>query len=310
MAVDYRHGISVLQLVVYLPTIFIAIWLAFRHGFGKSSGWIFFGIFALLRVIGSCCSLATISNPSVGLFVATVVCSSVGLSPLFIGCTGVISRANDSINRKTMNPINPLFFKVVGIITLVALILCILGATADTSSLAALTQIDSKTKIGIILFAVAWVGMCLLLFLISFRYNDLESGEHRLVLAVGLSLPILLVRLIYSILVVFAQNSDFNQISGNVTVYLVMSVLEEMAVVFICLGVGMTLEVRPKPVDIEGERMYPYESTPLPGNGKYDEGAQNMPLQTGRRRQRRQRRGGPITQLVGLAVDAISAQRR
>jgi hypothetical protein len=90
---DYRHGIQILELGVYLPFFFAALLLCFRHGFGRSSGWLFFAIFSLLRVVGACLSLATLNNNSTGLYVGWAICSSVGLSPLTLGLIGLLSRA-------------------------------------------------------------------------------------------------------------------------------------------------------------------------------------------------------------------------
>ncbi|KAL1963578.1 hypothetical protein VTN77DRAFT_8023 [Rasamsonia byssochlamydoides] len=311
MAVSYRQGLSILELIVYIPTFFMALWMAFRHGFGRSSGWIFFVIFSLLRVIGSCCYLATISNPrSINLYITWAVCNSIGLSPLTLGCIGLLSRVNDSIKRKTGNPINPILFRFGGLITLVGLILSIIGQTQSSDPTQGLLNV--KTKIGVIVFVVAWVGLCILLLLVGSRYHNIEEGEHRLLLAVGLSIPLLLVRLIYSLLVAFAQNPSFNMVTGNVTITLVMDVLEEILIVLICLGIGLTLSVRPSVADVglqpsiqSGERNQHPQDAP----GKYQ--GQNVPnMPNPERRQRRRRQGGPITQLVGMVIDEINARRQ
>jgi len=321
MAVDYRHGVSILQLVVFVPTIFVALWMTYRHGFQRSAGWIFFVIFSLIRSIGACCSLVTLSNDSVNVYVAWIVCNSVGLSPLLLGCLGVLSRANDSIKRKTMNNIHPMIFRIVGLLTILALILSIVGLTSNTSSLADLSQINAKTKVGIIIFVVSWVGLCFLMFLVSIRYRSIEDREHRLLLAVGISIPLLLIRLVYSLLVVFANNPDFKTVSGNVTAQLVMSVIEEIVIVYICLGVGLTLSVRP-PVDTEAVATgYATDYVPMarqPESNNHQQGypAQSNPAQSNSapyrepRRPRRARRGGPIRQLVGFAKDEIAARSR
>lgn len=94
MTLNYRHGLSILQLIVYTPSLFVAIWVAFRHGFKRSSGWIFYVIFCLARVIGAACYLATISSPTnTNLYIAWAVCSSLGLSPLLQASVGLLSRA-------------------------------------------------------------------------------------------------------------------------------------------------------------------------------------------------------------------------
>ncbi|KAL1979277.1 hypothetical protein VTN96DRAFT_6318 [Rasamsonia emersonii] len=312
MAVSYRHGLSILEVVVYIPALFMALWMAYRHGFGRSSGWIFFVIFSLLRVIGSCCYLATISNPtSTNLYITWAVCNSIGLSPLTLACIGLLSRVNDSIKRKTGNPLPSILFRFTGVITLVGLILSIVGQTASSDPTNGL--VNAKTKIGLIMFLIAWVGLCILLLLVGSRYRGIEDGEHRLLLAVGLSIPLLLVRLIYSLLVAFTQNPSFNMITGNVTIMLVMDVLEEIIIVLICLGIGLTLSVRQSAAYIEVQTSI--QSTehnglyPRDESGKYlSQNDQNIP--NSERRQRQRRRGGPITQLVGLVIDEINARRQ
>jgi uncharacterized membrane protein len=62
--------------------------------------------------------------------------------------------------------------------------------------------------------------------------------------AVAISAPFLLVRIHYSVFMWFSHNNDFSLFNGNVTVQLVMSVLEEVVVVVVCLAIGMTLRVR------------------------------------------------------------------
>lgn len=105
MAISYRHGISILELIFYTPAIFVALLLAFRHGFRKSSGWYYFIIFSLARIVGSCCYLATISYPtSTDLYIAYAVCSSVGVGPLLHANTGLLSRM---LVFEPMLPIHP-----------------------------------------------------------------------------------------------------------------------------------------------------------------------------------------------------------
>lgn len=86
--------------------------------------------------------------------------------------------------------------------------------------------------------------MSLYLAIIGWHHKSLEKGERRTLLAVAISAPFILVRILYSVLVWFAHNDNFSLFGGDVTVQLVMAVLEEVVVVVVCLGVGMTLSVR------------------------------------------------------------------
>jgi hypothetical protein len=248
MTISYHHGISVLQLLVYIPSLFLSSLLVYRHGLRTNSGFIFLVIFALARIVGSCCDLATIDNPSTGLFIAAAICSSIALSPLTLACTGLLSRANLSIQHTTSRPALPdATFHLYRLLTVVAMALSIAGITANMSS-EGLAHPDIKIKIGMILYLVSWVAMVLILLIITIQRSSLERGEHRILLAVAISSPFILVRVIYAFLIWFLHNSTFSIIDGSETVALVMSVLEEFVVVFVCLGIGMTLRVRGKQV--------------------------------------------------------------
>ncbi|ODM18615.1 hypothetical protein SI65_05232 [Aspergillus cristatus] len=232
MAVDYRHGLSILALLallVYIPTLFIALWMAFYHGFTRSAGWIFFAIFSLIQVIGSRCYLATISNPiSENLYITWAVCSSIGLSPMIQACINILSRVNHSI--KTHNqPLHPPFR---------------FQSNRNHHPHCYHPQhrrhhqttdfmhnmSNPKTKASLVLFLVAWLGLGILLLLVGARFSSIEAGEHRLLFAVGVSMPLILIRLVYSYLSVFEQRRDFNMFTGNVTIMLVMVVLEQIGV--------------------------------------------------------------------------------
>ncbi|RDH39642.1 hypothetical protein BDQ94DRAFT_7323 [Aspergillus welwitschiae] len=306
MAVNYRHGLSILELIVYLPSLFISLFMGFRHGFQRNAGWILLIIFSLARVVGSCCYLATIAHPeTIDLYIAWGVCTSIGLAPLISTCVGLLSRVNDSIHRKTGRGLLPAFFRLIGLLTLAGMVLCIVGSSMS-SSLQGITN-SIEAKVGDVLYVIAWACLCVLLLVVGSKYASIEDGEHRLLLAVGVSVPLLLVRLIYSLLSVFTHNPTFNMFTGNVTVFLVMAVLEEIVIVGICLGVGMTLEVRQRPTE--------YEACEAPAQGSSELESQQRPDMTSyspKKQERRQkkRRGGPISQLIGLAIDEIRSRRK
>ncbi|KAJ5359264.1 uncharacterized protein N7496_011677 [Penicillium cataractarum] len=246
MAVTYRHGISILQLIIYFPSLLLSIFLVIRHGLRTNSGFLFLTTFALARIVGACCDLATINNFSVSLYIAAAICSSIGLSPLMLACTGLLSRANESIEKLTGRAALPsLSFHFFRILTVVAMVLSIVGLTANMSA-EGLQHPDIKVKIGMILYIVSWGVMVAMIALVALRKSSVERGEKRTILAPALSSPFILVRVLYALFVWFLHDSKFSLLNGNVTIQLVMSVLEEFAVVIICLGVGMTLRVRSK----------------------------------------------------------------
>ncbi|CAG8930107.1 unnamed protein product [Penicillium salamii] len=252
--IDYRHGLSILQVVVYIPTLFIALWVAFHNGFKKSSGWCYFVVFSLARVIGSCCYLATLSNPtSKDLFIAWAACQSLGISPLTMALFGLLSLVNDSIKSKRGRSLSPIFFRLLGILTIVAAILCVMGQTKNTSLTQ--TSVNSKTKIGQILFVLAWVSLSIVALYMLKHSHDIEPGEHRLLSAVGASIPLLFLRILYSLISTFSHDQRFNMLTGNETVQLCMAILEKIAIVIACLGTGLTLIKRQRASDVEFSRI-------------------------------------------------------
>ncbi|KAL1861172.1 hypothetical protein Plec18170_001687 [Paecilomyces lecythidis] len=104
---------------------------------------------------------------------------------------------------------------------------------------------------------------------------------------------------------------------------LVMSVLEEFAIVIICLGIGLTLQVRPPVADLEqpqtgypehqGHRSHSERRGQRSSEPQYQSHARDpyeAEMEYGPKRPKRQgRRGGPITQLVRLAADEIQDRR-
>jgi hypothetical protein len=92
MAIDFRDGVSILKLITYSPYLFASLYVCWRHGFMKNSGWIFLSIFCALRIVGASAQLATISNTTSTTPFAAVT-DAIGLSPLLLASLGLISRA-------------------------------------------------------------------------------------------------------------------------------------------------------------------------------------------------------------------------
>ncbi|KAL4809503.1 hypothetical protein BDV18DRAFT_157258 [Aspergillus unguis] len=258
MTLSYSNGISILELIIYFPCLFAASFLVFRHGVRRSGGFIFLVIFTIARIVGAACGLAAINNPSTDLYTAAAICSSIGLSPLLMTCSGLLSRANES----TSTPLPKPFFSLFRILTIVALALTISGITSNMSQEGMLHP-NTQVKVGMILYLVSWAFLILLLGILYSRRWSIEKHEHRALVAVGVSAPLILVRVIYAMLVWFLADDAFNALGGNQTAKLFLSVFVEMGVVFVCLGVGLTLRVRgvktvgpePVPVPVPGHQM-------------------------------------------------------
>ena len=122
---------------------------------------------------------------------------------------------------------------------MLALILAITGGTRISSvDVSKHSSGETYEKVAAIIFAGAYVVIVAMTLLTLAGSRNLPSGEQRILYAVLASLPFLAVRILYSILADYVNNSTFNILDGNATVQLCMSIIEEFIVVcfFIIAG--------------------------------------------------------------------------
>jgi hypothetical protein len=129
------------------------------------------------------------------------------------------------------------------LITTVAGILCIVGATSANSIADFATE--STVHIGVILYMVSFVLLLILTFGAGITCHQTGKGERTLIIAVACSLPFILARLLYTAIACFGHNSSFSLVTGSVAINLTMAVLEEIAVVAIYTITGIKADVIP-----------------------------------------------------------------
>jgi hypothetical protein len=92
MQFDARGWVSVVELIVFIPSLITSIIICSRHGFTRSSGWIYTLILCLVRIVGAICQLLTYNDQSSSLLKTTIIVDSIGLSPLLLATLGMLSR--------------------------------------------------------------------------------------------------------------------------------------------------------------------------------------------------------------------------
>jgi hypothetical protein len=210
-------------------------------------------------------------------------------------------------------------------LSLAGLIVSIVGGTnikLDTLPI----KIPVESKVGIVVFVVIWITLAVLLLALASKASRVMPGEKRLLLAVALCTPLILVRLIYALLAIYSDKAKFSLFDGSAPIYLGMAVIEEFLVVIICLGIGSTLQVIPRSTNAatgaamsghqHNNSAHPMKNSAemdsTPGQGyaqDYPDATHNLnprPAQA----PRRVRRGGPIHQLIGLGMDQYNKNRR
>ena len=251
--IGYRNGVAIGELIVYLPAFAIAIFLVVRHGLSRSAGWRFLAIFTLARLLQACFQLATISQPNnVALYSGVFVLLNIAISPLQLTALGLLSRVLISINKTYQTILADNHIRIVTLINLVGLILIIVGGveSGNSYSKTGVYTPAIESKVGEAIFIFTFVAICVSTAILSSSISHAELGEKRILLAVTISLPFLLVRLVYACIQVYGHSEQFNSIEGNVTILLCMALLEELVVTYLYGLVGLTLKkVRVEPVN-------------------------------------------------------------
>ncbi|KAK7418735.1 hypothetical protein QQX98_003753 [Neonectria punicea] len=238
MAIGPRGYVSIAELVVYIPALVLAFIVCSRHGFNRTLGWVFTVVLCLVRIIGSICQLVTYSNHSTDLLQATIIIDSIGISPLLLSTLGMLV---DWIRFRETPTFSVKQFRIVQLFITLGLIFSIVGGTDGTPSSTGAIKSSTMSQVAIILYIVSFVAMVYILVISSQNRPSVPGQERRIPIAVALAFPFIMVRLLYSILVVFIHNHIFSIINGNVPVFVCMAAIEEFIVVVDCLLLGFSL---------------------------------------------------------------------
>lgn len=243
--------------------------------------------------------------------------------------------SNDTSNRSRI-PSN--VFRLVNLVSLIGFIIGIVGGVQQSKNRTDPFNVNSRVQAAIIIFTLVFIVMFLIFCAISLTLHNVAKGERRLLIAVGLSCPFLLIRLIYALIADYGHNHDFNFVYGNPTIYLCMSVLEEFVIIILCVGFGLTLRALPKtvkpssntyshpPTNSRAPKPATLEARPAPRQQaprSSDLRAQNQPppatrmgfadppppRQVTKPAQRKMKMRGPVTGLIRLGMDLYQSKR-
>ena len=93
MTLTTRESIAVAELVVYIPTFALALFVCARQGFSRGLGFFYLVIFSAIRVAGAVVEILSQQNPSNKSYAEWAgILSSIGLSPLLLASIGLLGR--------------------------------------------------------------------------------------------------------------------------------------------------------------------------------------------------------------------------
>jgi hypothetical protein len=124
---------------------------------------------------------------------------------------------------------------------MIALILCIVGGMDEASSKASeISTGKTYFKVGTIIFLFVYLLLFALVVITMRDVGNAPAGEKRIYFAVLAALPFIAVRLLWSILSVFADNSTFSINTPKPLVQLFMATVEEFIVVIFYTAAGLS----------------------------------------------------------------------
>lgn len=264
------EAIAIAELCVYTPIFLLTSVVLFRHGFKRQSGWIYLAVFCAVRIAGAIFKIESTKNPRNKTDLEwSAILQSVGLSPLLLASLGLLKRVTDYASdrvRSDQGQLDRDNFAIKGrarltgkllskyatatsrrsrviqlaqVPILVALVLCIIGGTDTAGGNQTGTTL---TKVGILIFAVAYILHAILLAITSRDLGNAPRGDRRLYWVLIAALPFLGVRLLWSLLAVFAHFKKFAIEGGNPWVNFGMAVVMEFVIVCLYTGTGLMLD--------------------------------------------------------------------
>lgn len=152
----------------------------------------------------------------------------------------------DINNRnKWLHLINDRIFTLISLVMIAGIVLAIYGGSesADSATLAT----NAFLKASVILFVAGYIAFAGIFMMCLREWKVLPKGEQRLLLCFAASAPFMVVRCLFSILGDYVRSlrGEFGVLTGNVTAFLCMSVLEEIIVVAFFVLAGMSLDRLP-----------------------------------------------------------------
>lgn len=255
MNLNYRDIVAILAIIFYTPALLASILLIHRHGFRQSwESWFVLATFSISRILYGSLELAASADPDAyGYRLAAATFAVDGLSPLLFAALGLLRRLRDLVAAKRVqegrSPVLRVTSRQMNVLDLVITAAFICASVAyrglSREEVESGIQHHSGTaRAAAVLYVVAFVAIAAgaAVMFVCYR-GEVEVGEMRVLVALVGSLPFLFVRLLYLVLDILGEVERFSAITGSVTIFLCMALLEEAVAAAWYLVVGFTVRV-------------------------------------------------------------------
>lgn len=179
--------------------------------------------------------------------------------PLLLVLLGLLSRLHTSMGP---NGFPQMVFQPIHLVGLAALVLSIIGGTKIQSSSSSSHSTGKEClEAGSIVFLLIFLTLAVLAILTAFKSRHVPSAERVLIFAGVGVLPVLCVRLVYTVATAFSSpGSDFYYLAPHVIVQALMQFAMEAIAIIIYSWAGLTVpKTRPAnnvngPSDVEEQK--------------------------------------------------------
>ncbi|OAA59147.1 hypothetical protein SPI_06349 [Niveomyces insectorum RCEF 264] len=233
-------SLGIAQLILYIPIVPLAIFLAWRNRSGKPRmAWFSLSPFGLMRFAGGIITILYQNSPSTGLFIADLVLLNVGTIPLIVvdaGCTGTMCFKDAPFAARVQKALRVAFIAAASLLSA--------GAAVSGTSSRGLTR--SLTLAGYAVFSATLVALMVaqLLLLLLTERPQMDRGSRKILYSALAASPFLVVRNVYGLLEVgFELDADsvWNPVTGSARKFAVMALLMEYIAVMPFLYAGFSV---------------------------------------------------------------------
>ena len=228
--------------MIYFPALATCSFLVYAQGPGNNAAHVWLLVFTCIRITGFGLQVYAEENnrnSNTTYYTGVAVLLNIGLSPLLLASVGMLSRVDGAVGRRMACTL-----VMIAVPILLALALLVAGSIDPTSQEGPTFSANPEIKAAVAIYLVCFCQLCYATIVIGFRKYLANKDDQRLVATVALSLPFMLVRVLYIVLFAFADHGNsefFNVISGDETTQLCMQVVEEYVIVLLYLAVGWTI---------------------------------------------------------------------
>ncbi|KJZ72365.1 hypothetical protein HIM_08291 [Hirsutella minnesotensis 3608] len=234
----YRDGVAVIQLVPFTIFFGLGLVLCVRHGFRRSDGWVIVVTLSLLRILGACFQLATINYPDRAIYGGALICQGIGLAPLTLLNLGLFTRL-------VVHTVSEHVLTTISLTSIAGIGVAIYGGSKSAES--PTLETNDLLKASVLLFLACYLAFACLELIFLRKWRAIPRNEHQLLILFACCAPLMVIRFLYAIIGTFvpSRRRRFGVLTGDVTIFLCMAVLEEIFTVAAYVFVGMRLDKLP-----------------------------------------------------------------